>query len=70
MEYQIIQLLSPNELTKKVFKFGNVKCWVSTWERDTYNQDDWGKLNEKDYPIYFATMLINQLRKDGWKRIT
>lgn len=66
-QYNIKELTSPDHLTKKVFKFGHTVAWITTMARDNYKIDEWGKVSETKYAIYFATTVYNNLRKEGWK---
>ncbi len=65
--YTRTEIVSPNQLNKKTFKFGHSKAWVTTWMRDDYRIDEWGKVSESAFPIYSATAILNNLKKDGWK---
>lgn len=64
--YKTIEATSPDYLTKKVFKFGHTVAWITTLERDDYHKEEWGKLAESKVAIYQATLILNNLKKEGW----
>ncbi len=64
--YNIVEATSPDYLTKKVFKFGYAVAWITTLERDDYHREEWGKVSESKVALYQATLILNNLKKEGW----
>lgn len=69
MNYTFKEAIAPSQLTKKTFKFGHSKVWITTWMRDDYKREEWGKVSESSVSLYIATMIINNLKKEGWSII-
>jgi hypothetical protein len=63
-----IELQSLSGLTKRVYKGTCFDVTCTTYERDTYKSEEWGRVKFKHLPADMANCEIKKLKAAGWKR--